>query len=61
VGGCVGPGQRGPNQDGREWYALAEPSDEAAWWIRKSGGDHYAEHVDRLREWATELIGRRGG
>jgi hypothetical protein len=42
-----------------EWYVLAEPSDEAAWWIRKSGGDHYAEHAGRLREWVAELIGRR--
>lgn len=43
-----------------EWSRLAMPTDEAAWWIRKSGGDHYAEHVDRLREWTGELIGRRG-
>lgn len=42
-----------------EWYALQNPSDEAAWWIRKTGGDHYAEHLDRLREWTAELIGRR--
>jgi hypothetical protein len=44
----------------REWYSLAEPTAEAAWWIRKSGSDHYAEHLDRLREWVAELIGRRG-
>jgi hypothetical protein len=43
-----------------EWSRLAAPIDEAAWWIRKSGGDHYAEHLDRLRDWAAELIGRRG-
>ena len=43
----------------QEWYRLARPSDEAAWWIRKSGGDHYAEHLGRLREWTAELIGRR--
>jgi hypothetical protein len=42
-----------------EWYRLREPSDEAAWWIRKSGSDHYAEHVGRLREWVDELIARR--
>ena len=41
------------------WYHLAEPSDEAAWWIRKTGGEHYAEHVDRLRAWVDELAGRR--
>jgi hypothetical protein len=43
-----------------KWYGLAAPSDEAAWWIRKAGADHYAEHLGRLREWVTELIGRRG-
>lgn len=42
-----------------EWYRLSDQSDEAAWWIRKSGGDHYLEHLDRLREWAAELIARR--
>ena len=40
---------------------LREPDPEAAWWIRKSGGDHYAEHLDRLREWVHELRGRRPG
>ena len=44
----------------QEWSALARPSDEAAWWIRKSGGDHYAEHLGRLRAWVAELIDRRG-
>ena len=44
-----------------EWRLLAEASDEAAWWVRKSGGDHYAEHLDRLREWTAELIERRAG
>ena len=43
------------------WYELREPSDEAAWWIRKSGSEHYAEHLDRLREWVEELVGRRTG
>lgn len=41
------------------WHGLTDPSAEAAWWIRKSGGDHYAEHLGRLREWAAELIARR--
>jgi hypothetical protein len=45
----------------QEWHALREPSDEAAWWIRKSGVDHYAEHVDRLRSWVAELLARRTG
>ena len=42
-----------------EWWGLGQPGDEAAWWIRKSGSDHYAEHLDRLREWVDELIARR--
>jgi Mycothiol maleylpyruvate isomerase N-terminal domain len=42
-----------------EWFALHEPTDEAAWWIRKSGSDHYAEHLGRLQEWVDELVARR--
>jgi hypothetical protein len=41
------------------WYELREPTDEAAWWIRKSGPEHYAEHLPRLRAWVAELIARR--
>ena len=44
-----------------EWSKLREPSDEAAWWIRKAGSDHYAEHLGRLREWVDDLVGRRAG
>lgn len=43
------------------WYELREPSDEAAWWIHKAGSEHYAEHLDRLKEWVEELVGRRTG
>lgn len=43
-----------------EWYLLDGPSDDAGWWVKKSGNDHYAEHLDRLREWSAELIARRG-
>jgi hypothetical protein len=42
------------------WFELSQPTDEAAWWIRKSGVEHYAEHLGRLREWVAELTGRRG-
>ena len=42
-----------------EWFDLVEPNDEAAWWIRKAASDHYAEHVDRLRDWVAELVHRR--
>jgi hypothetical protein len=38
---------------------LGEPSTEAEWWIRKSGAEHYAEHLGRLREWVRELHRRR--
>jgi len=41
------------------WHELGEPNDEAAWWIRKSGAEHFAEHLERLRRWVDELIGRR--
>jgi hypothetical protein len=43
----------------QEWYFFEHPTDEAAWWIRKSGGDHYGEHLGRLHEWVAELIDRR--
>ena len=43
----------------QEWYLLHEPTEEAAWWIRKTGSDHYVEHLGRLREWTAELIERR--
>ena len=43
----------------QEWYALREQTDEAAWWVRKSGPEHYAEHIGRLREWVAELKRRR--
>jgi hypothetical protein len=42
-----------------EWYALREPSEEAAWWIRKGAAEHLGEHLDRLREWVAELVARR--
>jgi hypothetical protein len=41
------------------WYELRGSTDEAAWWIRKSGVEHFAEHLGRLREWVAELIARR--
>jgi len=44
-----------------EWAHLDDPGDEAGWWISKAGGDHYAEHLGRLREWVSELLARRTG
>ena len=42
------------------WFGLPDPGDEATWWLRKAGAEHYAEHVARLREWVEELVARRG-
>ena len=41
------------------WSEIEVHDDEADWWIRKSGGDHYGEHLGRLREWVGELVTRR--
>ena len=38
---------------------LGDEGEEPAWWIRTSGGDHYDEHLARLRDWAAELVERR--
>jgi hypothetical protein len=39
----------------RAWRSLPEPSAEADRWISKSGPEHYAEHLPRLREWVRQL------
>jgi hypothetical protein len=39
----------------RAWLALPDGSPEADRWIRKSGPEHYAEHLPRLREWVREV------
>jgi hypothetical protein len=41
------------------WSALPAPTDEAAWWIRKAGPEHYGEHLPRLRDWVAELMSLR--
>ena len=41
------------------WFLLREPGEEAAWWLRKSAAQHFAEHLGRLGEWTDELIGSR--
>ena len=41
------------------WYALRDPNEEAAWWIRKAAADHYGQHLPRLREWVAELVALR--
>jgi hypothetical protein len=42
-----------------EWRTLAVRNDEAVWWIRKAGNQHYDEHLGRLAAWTEELIARR--
>jgi hypothetical protein len=37
------------------WGDLQELTPEAAFWIRKGGAEHYAEHLPRLREWIEQL------
>jgi hypothetical protein len=37
------------------WSELPDLTPEAAFWIRKAGAEHYAEHLPRLREWIAEL------
>ena len=39
----------------KAWLALPEPSPEGAFWIEKSGPEHYAQHLPRLREWVEEI------
>jgi hypothetical protein len=41
------------------WAQLPEVTPEAAWWVRKAGPEHYAEHLPRLEEWVAELERRR--
>lgn len=42
------------------WTELAEPSAIAERWIRKSGPDHYREHLPRMHAWLDELRARHG-
>jgi hypothetical protein len=37
------------------WGELGELTPDAAFWIGKSGAEHYAEHLPRLRDWVAEL------
>ncbi len=39
----------------RQWASLPERTPEAEQWVRKSGPEHYDEHLPRLREWVAEL------
>ena len=42
------------------WAQLPEVTPAAAYWVRKAGPDHLAEHTPRLEAWLDELDRRRG-
>lgn len=44
----------------RAWNEISSQADVAADWIRKSGPDHYREHLPRLHAWLQELQGPSG-
>ena len=48
-------GSAARNQMLRAWGTLDGPSEDADWWIRKAGPEHYAEHLPRLEEWVAEI------
>ena len=41
------------------WGELEGLTPEAAFWIAKSGAEHYGEHLPRFREWVSQLHGGR--
>ncbi len=41
------------------WKALPVLTPEAEFWIRKSGAEHYQEHLPRLRQWVAQLKSTR--
>ncbi|HEY7025720.1 MAG TPA: hypothetical protein VH371_12255 [Candidatus Limnocylindrales bacterium] len=43
----------------QDWFALPNRDAESAWWVNKSGGEHYGEHLPRLQDWVDELKARR--
>ena len=43
----------------RAWAQLPEITPEAAYWVRKAGPEHYAEHLPRLEAWVDEVSRRQ--
>ena len=41
------------------WAQLPDITPAAAYWVRKAGPEHYAEHLPRLEAWVDELEKRR--
>jgi hypothetical protein len=44
----------------RAWNEVVAQDDVASRWIRKSGPDHYREHLPRLKGWLQELQAASG-
>jgi hypothetical protein len=42
----------------RAWRELPKVTPAAAYWVRKAGPDHYAEHLPRLEAWVEQLSAR---
>lgn len=42
----------------RAWAELPDVTPAAAYWVRKAGPEHYAEHLPRLEAWLEELTKR---
>ncbi|MGZ8563356.1 MAG: hypothetical protein ACXWWU_07030, partial [Candidatus Limnocylindria bacterium] len=42
----------------RAWAELPEVTPAGAYWVRKAGPEHYAEHLPRLESWVEELTQR---
>ena len=42
----------------RAWTQLPDVTPAAAYWVRKAGPEHYAEHLPRLESWVEELTER---
>lgn len=43
----------------RAWAEVPEITDAAAFWVRKAGPEHVAEHLPRLEAWVDELARQR--
>ena len=39
------------------WAQMERRTDAADWWVHKAGAEHEMQHVGRLREWASQLLG----
>ena len=45
----------------RAWFELTQQTEDADWWLRKVGPDHYEQHLERLRDWTAALRAKPAG